>query len=221
MRGVLRRGVLGHGVLGRAHGRRPSAGTTLDRFRLNGLVTSVAFGGRRGRVYRRIVQLSGTRPGDRVLDVGYSSGYLVRLLAAAAGPSGAVTGIDPSATAIAHARRRGTGGASFITGVAQDLSAFPDGAFDVVTSTLALHHVPARKRQDAFREMYRVTRPGGRLLVADFDSSSRMPRLHGGAARMRHAAATIGPLDDLAAEAGFHVEELGTLPLLRYVVAVR
>jgi ubiquinone/menaquinone biosynthesis C-methylase UbiE len=210
-----------HGALRRAHGRQRQPGTTLDRFRLNGLVTSVAFGGRRGRVYRRIVELSGTRPGDRVLDVGSSSGYLVRLLAAVAGPSGSVTGLDPSEAAVAHARRRAPAGASFTAGVAQDLSAFPGGSFDVVTSTLALHHVPARKRQDAFREMYRVTRPGGRLLVADFDPSRRALRLHGGAARMRHAAATVGPLDDLAVTAGYRVEALGTLPLLRYVTAVR
>src|SRR5882757_1338818 len=210
-----------HGALSRAHGRQRQAGTTLDRFRVNGLVTSVAFGGRRGRVYRRIVELSGTRPGDRVLDVGCSSGYLARLLAAAAGPSGSVTGLDPSEAAIAHARRRAPAGASFTTGVAQDLSAFADGTFDVVTSTLALHHVPARKRQEAFREMYRVTRPGGRLLIADFDPSRQVLRLHGGAGRMRHAAATIGPLDDLAATAGYRVEALGTLPLLRYVAAVR
>jgi ubiquinone/menaquinone biosynthesis C-methylase UbiE len=69
--------------------------------------------------------------------------------------------------------------------------------------------------------MYRVTRPGGRLLIADFDPSRQVLRLHGGAARMRHAAATIGPLDDLAATAGYRVEALGTLPLLRYVAAVR
>ncbi len=38
---------------------------------------------------------------------------------------------------------------------------------------------------------------------------------------MRHAAASVGPLDDLAAAAGFRAEALGTLPLLRYVTAVR
>ena len=102
-----------------------------------------------------------------------------------------------------------------------DLHRWRDGSFDLVTSTLALHHVPARRRQDAFREMYRVTRPGGRLLVADFDPSRETPRLHAGAARMRHAAATVGPLDDLAAKAGYQVTDLGTLPLLRYVTAVR
>ena len=209
------------GALRRMHGGSRGTGTTIDQFRLNALVSQIAFGGRRGKVYRRIVGLSGTQPGDRVLDVGSSSGYLVRMLAAAAGPSGSVTGIDPSGAAIAYARRHAPGNASFVTGTAQDLSAFPDAAFDVVTSTLAMHHVPARRRPDAFREMYRVTRPGGRLLIADFDPSRRVLPLHRGAARMRHAAASTGPLDDLAATAGYQVRSCGTLPLLRYVTAVK
>jgi len=210
-----------HETLRRMHSRPHGTGTTLDAFRLNALVTYVAFAGRRGRVYRRIIALSGTRPGDQVLDVGCSSGYLVRMLAVAAGPSGSVTGLDPAAAAIAYARRRGPANAAFRTGVAQDLSAFPDASFDVVTSTLAIHHVPARKREAAFREMLRVTRPGGRLLVADFDPSRRALPLHRGAARMQQAAASTGPLDELAARAGYQVGGQGTLPLLRYVTAVR
>jgi ubiquinone/menaquinone biosynthesis C-methylase UbiE len=156
-----------------------------------------------------------------VLDVGCSTGYLARMLAAAAGPSGAVTGLDPSEAAVAYARRRAPSNATFLAGVAQDLSAFPDATFDVVTSTLAIHHVAARKRQDALREMYRVTRPGGRLLVADFDPSRQVLPLHRGAARMQHAAASTGPLDELAAAAGYQVQRQGTLPLLRYVAAIR
>lgn len=210
-----------HGTLRRMHSGPRPAGTTLDQFRLNALVTSIAFGGRRRRVYRQVTALSGTGPGDRVLDVGCSSGYLTRLLAAAAGPTGAVTGLDPSEAAIAYARRRGPAGPEYVVGVAQDLSAFPDGTFDVVTSTLAVHHVPARKRQQAVREMLRVTRPGGRLLIADFDPAGPVMPLHRGAARMKHAAASTGPLDELAAAAGYQVEAQGTLPLLRYVVAVR
>ena len=210
-----------HESLRRMRSSPRRTGTTLDAFRLNALVTQIAFAGRRSRVYRRLTALSGTRPGDQVLDVGCSSGYLVRLLAASAGPSGAVTGLDPSAAAIAYARRRGPANAAFRTGVAQDLSAFPDASFDVVTSTLAVHHLPARKREAAFREMYRVTRPGGRLLVADFDPSGRVLPLHRGAARMQQAAASTGPLEELAAQAGYQIGARGTLPLLRYVVAAR
>ena len=209
-----------HDALGRLHGRRRGTGTTLDRFRLNELVSQVAFGGRRGAVYRKMVSLTGVRPGDAVLDVGCSSGYLARKLAAAAGPAGHVTGVDPSEPAIAYARRRALPAMTFTVAVAQDLP-LPDDLFDVVTCTLALHHVPARKREAALREMFRVTRPGGRLLAADFDPSRRPFPLHPGGRRMRRAAAAVGALEDLAAAAGYRVESSGQLPLLRYVVAVR
>lgn len=209
-----------HETMNRLHGGQRGNGTTISRFRLNEVGSQIAFGGRRRRVYRRVVSLSGARPGDSVLDVGSSSGYLARKLAAAAGPAGHVTGVDPSQAAIAHARRRAQPTMTFTVGVAQDLD-LPDATFDVVTSTLAIHHVPARKREAAFREMYRVTRPGGRLLVADFDPSRRPLPLHRGGRRMRQAAATVGPLEDLAAAAGYRVESAGQLPLLRYVLAIR
>src|SRR5215469_11904574 len=105
-----------HDTLRRLHGGRPGTGTTINRFRLNELVSQVAFGGRRGAVYRKMVSLTGVRPGDAVLDVGCSSGYLARKLAAAAGPAGHVTGVDPSQAAIASARSRGSGTMTFVVG---------------------------------------------------------------------------------------------------------
>jgi len=117
-------------------------------------------------VYARIAALSGAAPGDRVLDIGCSGGYLARLLAAAVTPGGQVTGIDPSGPAIRYASRRAPGNCSFTVGVAQDLG-LPDRSFDVVTSTLAVHHIPGAARPEGFSEMYRVLRPGGRLLVAE------------------------------------------------------
>lgn len=210
-----------HDTLKRLHRRQRGAGTTIDRFLLNELVSQLAFGGRRRRVYQRIVSLAGVRPGDSVLDVGCSSGYLARKLAAAAGPAGHVTGVDPAEAAIAYARRHASGAMTFTVGVAQDLP-LPDSSFDVVTCTLAIHHVPARKRQAAFGEMYRVSRPGGRLLVADFGPSRRAFLRHPGARRMHRTVATVGPLEDLAAAAGYRVESSSAgLPLLRYVLAVR
>lgn len=209
-----------HDTFRRLHEGRRGTGTTLDRFRLNELVSQIAFGGRRGRVYRRIVSLAGVRPGDSVLDVGCSGGYLARKLAAATGPDGHVTGVDPSETAIAYAQRRAAGAMTFTVGVAQDLP-LPDSSFNAVTCTLAMHHVPARKRETAFREMYRVTKPGGRLLVADFDPARRPFPLHPGGGPMRRAAATVGPPEDLAATVGYQVESSGHLPLLRYVAAIR
>lgn len=209
-----------HDMLGRLHRGRRGTGTTIDRFRLNELVSQVAFGGRRGAVYQQLVALAGVRPGDAVLDAGCSSGYLARKLAVAAGSTGHVTGVDPSEPAIAYARRRALPAMTFTVAVAQDLP-LPDESFDVVTCTLALHHVPARKREAALREMFRVTRPGGRLLAADFDPSRRPFPLHPGGRRMRRAAAAVGALEDLATAAGYQVESSGQLPLLRYVVAVR
>jgi demethylmenaquinone methyltransferase/2-methoxy-6-polyprenyl-1,4-benzoquinol methylase len=104
---------------------------------------------------------------------------------------------------------------AFAVGVAQDLG-LPDASFDVVTCTLAMHHIPARQRQAAFAEMYRVTRPGGRLLTADM-----APMLHSGGRREPRATAAADPLQDLAVAAGYQVESAGKLPLLRYIVAVR
>lgn len=138
-----------HDTLRHLHRRQRGTGTTIDHFLLNELVSQIAFGGRRRSVYRRIVSLAGVRPGDSVLDVGCSSGYLARKLAA--GGAGHVTGVDPSEAAIAYARRRAPGAMTFTVGVAQDLP-LPDSSFDVVTCTLAIHHVPARKREAAFAE---------------------------------------------------------------------
>jgi ubiquinone/menaquinone biosynthesis C-methylase UbiE len=209
-----------HDSLRRLHGGQGGQGTTIDSFRLNELVSQLAFAGRRGRVYRRIIVLAGARPGDAVLDVGCSGGYLARRLADTVGPQGRVTGIDPSRAAVGYARRHADPTSTFTVGSAQELP-LPDASFDVVTCTLAMHHVPARRRQDALAEMYRVTRPGGRLLVADFDPARRPIPLHPGARRMRRAAVTVGPLEELAARAGYRVESAGTLPILRYVTAVR
>jgi ubiquinone/menaquinone biosynthesis C-methylase UbiE len=194
---------------------RPArAGTTIERVWTYELTSVIAFGGRRRQVYRRIVALSGARPGDRILDIGCNGGYLARLLSAAVTPGGQVAGIDPSSPAIAYATRRAPANATFAVGAAQDLN-WPDKTFDAVTSTLAVHHIPEPDRAAAFAEMFRVLRPGGTLLIADFRPSRRHRGPHG----LRHAQAI--DLAPLAEAAGFRVEAHGELPMLRYIRAVR
>ncbi|MFI7048029.1 class I SAM-dependent methyltransferase [Streptosporangium sandarakinum] len=192
---------------------------TMDRPRAYDVVTGVGMLGRRREAFTRLAALSGVRRGDRVLDVGCGTGYLTRIMAPVAGPEGHVTGVDPSEAMIGHARRRAPANCSYLVGEGQRLD-LPDASFDVVVSSLAVHHVPAAERGAAVREMFRVLRPGGRLLVAE----SRRPtgRLTArladvlGSPAMRHDPREL--LGDLIPAAGFRVEEEGELPVLLYYV---
>jgi SAM-dependent methyltransferase len=92
------------------------------------------------------------------LDVGCGTGAFTELVLARAAPA-TIIGIDPSAAQIEHAKSRVTAPqVEFREGSASDLP-FATAAFDVVVSALVIHFFPDRPK--AFREMLRVTRPGG------------------------------------------------------------
>ena len=111
--------------------------------------------------------------GDRVLDVGCGPGRLTRVVAERVRPNGSVVGIDASEEMIRRARsRRGGDGIQFQVARAQDLP-FGDAEFDALACTLVLHHVAGADRAEAVREMYRVLKPGGRLVIAEFAPGRR------------------------------------------------
>lgn len=140
-------------------------GLIIAGLRRYNLFTAVYFLGRQGSLLAEIVTATGAAPGERALDVGCGPGKLVRALGAAVGASGTAVGVDPSATAIADNRRRDRVD-RYEVGPAQDLP-FDDAEFEVLTCTFVMHHIPERHRDAALAQMWRVLRPGGRILLAD------------------------------------------------------
>ncbi|MQY12269.1 Ubiquinone/menaquinone biosynthesis C-methyltransferase UbiE [Streptomyces sp. RB5] len=207
-------------------------GLLITRARQYNALVALMFGGRRGALDRRLAAATGAAPGERVVDIGCGPGHLARRLAARVAPDGDVLGIDPSPGMMRYARRRARAvpGIRFQQGEAQSLD-LPAASRDVITSTFALHHIAADAREAALREMYRVLRPGGRLLLADAFPTGRVtPRVVAAMARMsRHAHDGDAPVDtdvrqytDVLETAGFKDLVFTDLPpWTRCVTAVK
>ncbi len=124
-----------------------------------------------GQFATRVAEAAGIRPGDTVLDVACGTGALTREARRRAGAAGTVTGLDRNAGMLAVARRSDPA-IDWREGMAEALP-FADGHFDAVVSQFGLMFFEDRSR--ALREMWRVLKPGGRLVVAVWDSAERSP----------------------------------------------
>jgi arsenite methyltransferase len=110
-------------------------------------------------------------PGERVLDVGCGPGFYVREVAEQVGREGSVTGVDVSEAMLGVARVRceGLPNVAFQQGDASSLP-LPDAGVDAAVSVQVLEYVPDPTA--ALRELHRVLRPGGRVVVWDVDWST-------------------------------------------------
>jgi ubiquinone/menaquinone biosynthesis C-methylase UbiE len=167
--------------------------------------------GRERRFRERLLQPAHLKPGESVLDVGCGSGLLAIVAKHHVGAAGSVHGVDASDAMIERARRKARKAGvdvTFESALAQSMP-FPDARFDVVLSTVMLHHLPRKIRQQSVREMRRVLKPGGRLLVVEFGGVVRhkgpIAHLH------RHGAIKPRELAELVSEAGLAVVERGSL----------
>ena len=118
---------------------------------------------------RRMEAFLDPRIGQQILDVGCGPGDDARALARLVGADGQVVGVDDSETMLAEARRRSEGldlPLEFLLGDPQQLH-LPDDRFDASRAERAFTHLKAPDR--ALAEMIRVTRPGGKVVVFDFD----------------------------------------------------
>ena len=109
------------------------------------------------------------RPGDRALDVGCGTGDDVQALADVVGPTGRAVGVDFSSTMLDEARTRVAAFGNAIEFRQADAAHLPfgDGFFDGCRAERLLQHLD--RPSEAFAEMVRVTRPGGRLALVEPD----------------------------------------------------
>jgi demethylmenaquinone methyltransferase/2-methoxy-6-polyprenyl-1,4-benzoquinol methylase len=114
------------------------------------------------------VATSGVRPGDHVLDIAGGSGDLSKLFAKKVGNSGKVilTDINASMLGVGRDRMLDAGLAVPATQCDAEKLPFPDNHFDCVSVAFGLRNMT--HKEIALSEMYRVLKPGGRLLVLEF-----------------------------------------------------
>jgi ubiquinone/menaquinone biosynthesis C-methylase UbiE len=109
------------------------------------------------------------KPGESVLDVGSGTGAVTIPAKMKVGSKGRAAGIDPAPEMIAVARQKAKQAGldiDFRVGVIESLP-FSDATFDVVTSSLMMHHLTDRLRVKGLAEIWRTLKPGGRILIAD------------------------------------------------------
>ena len=123
------------------------------------------------RLWKRFaLSQTGLKPGQQALDVASGSGDLAQGLAARVGETGSVLLTDINAAMLATGRRRledvgQAANVQYLQADAEDLP-FATGSFDCVTIGFGLRNVT--RKDKALSSMFRVLKPGGRLLVLEF-----------------------------------------------------
>ena len=117
-----------------------------------------------------VVDAANIAEGHSVLDVACGTGVLAREAKLRTGPAGHVAGLDPSPGMLAVAEALSPS-VHWQQGVAESMP-FPDASFDAVLSQFGFMFMDPDK---AAREMVRVLRPNGALVVAVWDSAENIP----------------------------------------------
>ncbi|MDG1815252.1 MAG: bifunctional demethylmenaquinone methyltransferase/2-methoxy-6-polyprenyl-1,4-benzoquinol methylase UbiE [Glaciecola sp.] len=123
------------------------------------------------RIWKRYtIDCSGARKGHQILDLAGGTGDLTAKFSRIVGPEGSVTlsDINPSMLEVGKDKLRDMGlvdNIKYVEANAEDLP-FPDNSFDIVTMAFGLRNVT--HKENALASIYRVLKPGGRLLVLEF-----------------------------------------------------
>jgi demethylmenaquinone methyltransferase/2-methoxy-6-polyprenyl-1,4-benzoquinol methylase len=121
---------------------------------------------------RHTIEQAGLRAGHCVLDLAGGTGDLARAFARRVGATGHVVLADINAAMLAQGRRRlvdaGIAGNLSIAQVDAQNLPFADGCFDRIAIAFGLRNVTDKAA--ALRSMYRVLKPGGKLLILEFST---------------------------------------------------
>jgi demethylmenaquinone methyltransferase/2-methoxy-6-polyprenyl-1,4-benzoquinol methylase len=122
------------------------------------------------RLWKRfVIDLAAVRPGERVLDVAGGTGDLTAAFAKQAGPAGLAVLSDINGAMLGQGRARladrGVVNVPLVQANAECLP-FADRSFDLVTIGFGLRNVT--DKDAALRSMFRLLKPGGRLLILEF-----------------------------------------------------
>ncbi len=176
------------------------------------------------RVFReKVLNLGRVTSGESVLDVGCGTGTLAIAAKKRVGIEGSVRGLDPSMEMLARAEkkvRKAGVEVQFKSGVAEALP-FPDAQFDVVLSTVMLHHLPQKTRRQCVTEIRRVLKPDGRVLVVDFEGFTDQRRSILSHFHRPHGHVRAQDIVALMADAGLQTIESGSVGIrdLQFVLA--
>lgn len=123
------------------------------------------------RLWKRYaISLSGVRAGQHVLDIAGGTGDLAKVFSREVGKNGHVVLSDINAAMLEVGRERlinaGCNNVDFVLANAETLAPFEDESFDLLTISFGLRNVT--DKDAALRAMYRVLKPGGRLLILEF-----------------------------------------------------
>jgi demethylmenaquinone methyltransferase/2-methoxy-6-polyprenyl-1,4-benzoquinol methylase/phosphoethanolamine N-methyltransferase len=156
-----------------------TAGRVIHGARWYDLFSRVISFGRDKAIREKLIELAAPARGEKVLDVGCGTGTLALALKSSVG-TGEVHGIDASPEMIEVAKGKAAKAGSDIDFQVALIEAipFPDASFDLVTSSLMLHHLPDDLKAKGFLEIRRVLKPGGRFMAMDFAAESHSPLGH-------------------------------------------
>jgi ubiquinone/menaquinone biosynthesis C-methylase UbiE len=200
-----------------------TSGIVLHSPVLYDLTVWLAFLGKENRFREKVLNLGRVSTGESVLDVGCGTGTLAVAAKMRVGTAGIVHGVDASIEMLATAKKKATKAGVevfFKSGVAEALP-FSDRQFNVVLSTVMLHHLPQKARLQCAKEIRRVLKPDGRLLVVDFEGFSDQKRSILSHFHRPHGHVRAQDIVALLADAGLKTIESGSVGIrdLQFVLA--